>query len=403
MPRPIIRPQNTQGGKKKSIQVVDLFCGAGGMTAGVEEGAKQLGLEPKITAINHWPIAVETHTFNYPEAHHICEDISNVNPRKLFGEGEVDLLVGGPSCVSHSAARGGRPLDCDQGRATPWCMVRWAEATPFLIQVAHGNKSNKNNNRRVKELGNPMPGLTGSPEWAIGSAHLQDASFMLHTNHHGEGRIKSIDDTFPTVCGNRGEIAIAISKLKIPASVVTIDNKGPKGSKTIGGVHSENEPLSTITSKARHVLVENEIKEIPNPTQSLKKSDDCLRYFKTDRKETQITEFNPDKEGLPTEGKLYVKTPQKLYEVDFLLRMFEPHELSLAQGFRPDYQFKGNKSQQVKQIGNAVPRRTVRALFLANWTQSEEVPPLIECWDNPHLLRSKKPEEKPVPDEKAVA
>jgi DNA (cytosine-5)-methyltransferase 1 len=43
-------------------------------------------------------------------------------------------------------------------------------------------------------------------------------------------------------------------------------------------------------------------------------------------------------------------------------RMLQPHELAAAQGFAKDYKFEGNKSTKVKQIGNAVPHHTAKAL-----------------------------------------
>jgi DNA (cytosine-5)-methyltransferase 1 len=43
-------------------------------------------------------------------------------------------------------------------------------------------------------------------------------------------------------------------------------------------------------------------------------------------------------------------------------RMLQPHELAAAQGFAKSYKFHGNKSTQVKQIGNAVPHNTAKAL-----------------------------------------
>ena len=43
-------------------------------------------------------------------------------------------------------------------------------------------------------------------------------------------------------------------------------------------------------------------------------------------------------------------------------RMLQPHELAAAQGFAKHYKFHGNKSTQVKQIGNAVPHYTAKAL-----------------------------------------
>jgi DNA (cytosine-5)-methyltransferase 1 len=43
-------------------------------------------------------------------------------------------------------------------------------------------------------------------------------------------------------------------------------------------------------------------------------------------------------------------------------RMLQPHELAAAKGFARSYHFTGNKSTQVKQIGNAVPHHSAIAL-----------------------------------------
>jgi len=51
--------------------------------------------------------------------------------------------------------------------------------------------------------------------------------------------------------------------------------------------------------------------------------------------------------------------------LDILLRMLQPHELALAQSFPRRYRFAGTKGDVVRQIGNAVPRRTAKALITA--------------------------------------
>lgn len=43
-------------------------------------------------------------------------------------------------------------------------------------------------------------------------------------------------------------------------------------------------------------------------------------------------------------------------------RMLQPHELAAAQGFPGTYQFAGTKTEQVRQIGNAVPCGLARAI-----------------------------------------
>lgn len=49
---------------------------------------------------------------------------------------------------------------------------------------------------------------------------------------------------------------------------------------------------------------------------------------------------------------------------DVLFRMFEPHELAPAMGF-DGYEFSGNKTQQIKQIGNAVSVKKMKACVSA--------------------------------------
>lgn len=119
----------------KSVNIADLFCGAGGTSAGAVEALESLGYQPQLTAINHWDVAIATHTANHPGARHLCTSLDNINPRALFKEGDLDILWASPECTHHSVARGGKPIN-DQSRATAWCVVRWAEALrPNIILV----------------------------------------------------------------------------------------------------------------------------------------------------------------------------------------------------------------------------------------------------------------------------
>lgn len=110
-----------------TIYAADLFCGAGGTSNGLVHAAKKLGYELDLLAINHWQVAIATHSANYPWATHMCENLDNVDPRKVVPDGHLDLLVASPECTHHSRARGGRPIS-DQSRASAWHVLRWAEA-----------------------------------------------------------------------------------------------------------------------------------------------------------------------------------------------------------------------------------------------------------------------------------
>lgn len=103
----------------------DLFCGAGGTSAGFLAACAQLGATADLLAVNHWPRAIATHELNHRGVRHICESLENVRPREVVPGGYLDLLCASPECTHHSRAAGGRPRN-DQSRATAWHVCRWA-------------------------------------------------------------------------------------------------------------------------------------------------------------------------------------------------------------------------------------------------------------------------------------
>jgi DNA (cytosine-5)-methyltransferase 1 len=87
----------------KTFNVIDLFCGCGGMSKGLTDAGLNV-----IAGIDIWDKAVESYNKNY---HHkaYCADLTELPPEKfneLYNkEGkEVDILVGGPPCQSFSIA-----------------------------------------------------------------------------------------------------------------------------------------------------------------------------------------------------------------------------------------------------------------------------------------------------------
>jgi DNA (cytosine-5)-methyltransferase 1 len=112
---------------RHKIRAADLFCGAGGTSTGLYLACRELGLDLELLAINHWDIAIATHSKNHPGAQHLCANLDTVDPCKVVPGGRLDLLVASPECTHHSRARGGRPRS-DQSRASAWFILRWASS-----------------------------------------------------------------------------------------------------------------------------------------------------------------------------------------------------------------------------------------------------------------------------------
>ena len=106
--------------------VVDMFCGAGGESQGIDWSAKKAGVKIELFAINHWARAIETHQANFPDAEHICRDVQDITPSDLIPGKKVALGWFSPACTHFSVARGGKPCD-DQSRITPFTILDWLD------------------------------------------------------------------------------------------------------------------------------------------------------------------------------------------------------------------------------------------------------------------------------------
>lgn len=113
--------------RKRKILVADLLCGAGGSSTGCMHAMDDLGIDlanVELACVNHWPVAIDTHRRNHPEARHYVQDIASVRPHIVVPEGYLDLLMASPTCTHHSVARGGKPTS-DQQRSDPWHIITW--------------------------------------------------------------------------------------------------------------------------------------------------------------------------------------------------------------------------------------------------------------------------------------
>lgn len=110
------------------MRAIDLFAGAGGTST----GAASVGVSV-VASVNHWPVAVATHTLNHPTTHHVCQDIASVDPTTMPAH---DIMLASPSCVGHTRARGREQAHHDAARATADDVLRFAEANlPRLVVV----------------------------------------------------------------------------------------------------------------------------------------------------------------------------------------------------------------------------------------------------------------------------
>jgi DNA (cytosine-5)-methyltransferase 1 len=124
---------------------IDLFCGAGGTTTGVEAariGGKKCA--KVIACVNHDANAIRSHAANHPDALHFTEDIRTLDIAPLANHlakcrqqypGAKVVLWASLECTNFSRAKGGLPRDADS-RTLAEHLFRYIEGLdPDYIQI----------------------------------------------------------------------------------------------------------------------------------------------------------------------------------------------------------------------------------------------------------------------------
>lgn len=429
----------------------DLFCGAGGSSTGLVKAASRRNIQLNLLAVNHWRVAVETHSRNHPWARHLCADLSTVDPNKVVPGGRLDALIASPECTHHSIARGGKPCS-DQSRASAWHVLHWIERLK-IEDVLIENVQEFQNWGPLLDNGRPDPDRKGetfnafvsaiksfgySVEWRVlNSADYGDATSRRRLFvRASRGRIQWPE---PTHAG-RWKPARDIIDWKLKGSSI-FNRKRPLARKTLDRIEaglrkfggepfiavlrgtndkqsgswsrSVNDPVPTISAGGIHSAI-CEPFIIPmehsgrQPVRSMKKplptittarggsfglcqpfivnvahkGSDHSRSRSIDAPLSTIPAGHRGELALcePFLCKYYgsaktssVSNPLDTVtskarfalvepgRIDILFRMLQPHELAAAMGF-DSYEFAGTKTDQVRQIGNAVAVNTAAAL-----------------------------------------
>lgn len=124
---------------------IDLFCGAGGTSTGVERAI--IGGEKcakVIACVNHDPNAIKSHAANHPHTLHFTEDIRTLDltqlvehtkrQREKYPDAQL-VLWASLECTNFSKAKGGQPRDADS-RTLADHLPRYVEALdPSYIYI----------------------------------------------------------------------------------------------------------------------------------------------------------------------------------------------------------------------------------------------------------------------------
>lgn len=326
-------------------KVIDLFAGAGGLS----EGFSQAGFDV-IAAVDVNDEFLETHRHNHPETTHVTADLLNADPEKTLEENdidkdEIDVVMGGPPCKGFSIA-GKRKEDDERNnlvdRFIDW--VEYIEPDMFLMENVTGILTMKDGEvielvmDRYKELGYNAKYKTLNAARHGVPQRRRRVIFL--------GRKDGVEPDYPEPTHKDGE------KQK------RLDSMGLKSPRTV-----------------RDAIMDEDLSKYPNHEKTNHSDDMKERLSELEYGETLYESYGDSWKRLdPDEPAITIKENHNapfVHPVEN--RVGTVRECATLQSFPLDYEFKGSKSKQLKQVGNAVPPGLAKRLAETMEDQLDEI------------------------------
>ncbi len=347
---------------KKTFNVLDLFCGCGGLSCGLDQVD---GIQTRV-ALDFEPKAIMTFQKNFPQTKCICGNICDENIKRQVIEesikSNVNMVVGGPPCQGFSLK--GKNLGLKDPRNFLFMeyvdIVKRLRPEVFIIE-------------NVKNL------VASENHYFINQIYTEFEAIGYHLNHailnaynYGVpqsrertiiiGQLSQKIECMPNnYAENRTTVRDAISDLAYLES-----GEGSDVSEYITEPQSEYQKLLRRNSKLLHNH---------KATNHSKVALDKLAMIPPEGdKSSMPKELYGKQQFATTWGRLVWDKPSPTIDTRFdtpsngrnshpyLNRSITPREAARIQSFPDSFVFYGNKCAICKQIGNAVPPLLAKAI-----------------------------------------
>lgn len=375
----------------RDLAVFDLFCGTGGFSYGMEHSG--LGFTTRF-GIDMLSVATETFKLNHSCAVAMCGDIRKARRAAVMdatklGKGAVDVLVGGPPCQGFSSIRPFRSTNDDDPRNTLFeeyaSFVNYFRPRVFVLENVVGLATHKNGDT-VAAMEECFHALGYTTEWRLlNAAHFgvpqKRERFVMFgvekgikikfpkPTHFYEGSTVGYRDRSRVISARDGDLFDPSPDLQPAVTVMDAIGDLPpvesgdeatkytlapknayqherrKGSKALS-MHA-----STSHSKRMLEIIRHSGKNISCIPKHLITSGFSSSYSRLDADEPSVT---------LTVNFVHPASNRCIHPVQ--QRALTAREGARLQSYDDTFQFAGNRTQVVKQIGNAVPPLLGRAI-----------------------------------------
>ncbi len=368
----------------KTFKLFDLFCGTGGFSKGFERAGN--AKYETLFGVDILPISVRTFSLNHPGALAISGDIRRlhcheIQERLKLKPGELDLIIGGPPCQGFSSIRPFRSSAEDDSRNNLFeqfaNFVNFFRPRALVIENVVGLATH-NNGSTIAQMEECFASLGYDCDWRIlNAAHFgipqrRERLIFIGVQKGGKKQFpQPTHESNGSTIGHHDRSRLLIPEqdlftpgLELKPAVTVLDaiDDLPQIKSGESADHYERPPRNEYQRQRRNgckkLVLHYSTAHTPRMLEIIRHSGKNISAIPSHLISSGFSSCYSRLDG---------DLPSVTITVNFVHpasnrcihprcdRALTPREGARLQSFDDDFQFAGNRSQVVKQIGNAVP------------------------------------------------
>lgn len=350
--------------KKKQFNVLDLFCGCGGISKGFEmAGCKIIG------GIDFNKDATNTFAHNFNDSEAICGDITQINNDVVLDKfKDTDIIIGGPPCQGFSSANRWQKEKEDPRNKLFFEYIRFVDVLrpkAILIENVRGllTRDNGYAKERITEL------LTG--------LKYNVTMKVLDASDYGvpQCRKRAI------IIGVRNDICTEgfdfdsikeLPKVTVDEAISDIYGHEKEGSKTVYSQTESKSEYQKLMKDGMKMLLDHDVRYpadkvqerisfVPQGGNWVNVPAHLWPSNRTNRHSSAYKRLKQDAQSCTIDtGNAHSNYFHPLYN-----RIPSVRESARLQSFPDSFEFTGPRGSKYRQVGNAVPPLLAKAVALA--------------------------------------
>lgn len=336
---------------KKKYTCIDLFCGCGGLSKGFELAGFDV-----VGGIDFNDAAIRTFNKNFKNGKGICCDILNVDKKFIleqFGNLEnIDVIIGGPPCQGFSAANRYSKEGDDPRNKLFFEFMKFVDlAHPKVVVIENVRGIVTNNNGYAKDR---IKQLFEEREYKVSYQVLDASMFGVPQKRLRNFFVMTKNDAFDFSVLEKVSKAVTVQEAigDLYAFEKNSDYKPPKEKNSYlkylregtTGLknHDVRYPAEIVQKRISFVKQGRNWQDVPETMwPSRRNNRHSSAYKRLDEKQPSVT--------IDT-GNNHSNYFHPIYN-----RIPTVREAARLQSFPDNFEFVGNRSEQYRQVGNAVP------------------------------------------------